>query len=200
MRHIISSSVDGRCIRRNYPRFIFGSPERMAPAKLRKELERLNRCWNALANEQETTYQVYPAVPEKFLRALQQVTNAITEYSMVENAGGLDGELQRFYFDALHFARICELFDVHSVFDITMVANADGRPVKMATPNSRGNRTGATLCLRNIVPAPLLAPRLALAHSTVLFSAYIESSALLLRHAGAAGKHSVGRRAIALQA
>jgi DNA excision repair protein ERCC-2 len=149
----------------------FWVARRMAPAKLRKELERLNRCWNALANEQETTYQVYPAVPEKFLRALQQVTNAITEYSMVENAGGLDGELQRFYFDALHFARICELFDVHSVFDITMVANADGRPVKMATPNSRGNRTGATLCLRNIVPAPLLAPRLALARSTVLFSA-----------------------------
>ena len=62
---------------------------------------------------------MYRAVPEQFLRALQQATNAITEYLTVKRPMGIDGELQRFYFDSLHFTRICELFDEHSVFDVT---------------------------------------------------------------------------------
>jgi DNA excision repair protein ERCC-2 len=126
---------------------------RSAPAPLKKALDRLNRSWNELHKEQAVPYQVYPALPEKFLSALQQATSAITDY-MTENPTAVDASLQGFYFDALHFSRVAELFDEHSLFDITKDGQAD-----------------SVLCLRNVIPAPFLAQRFAAARSATLFSA-----------------------------
>jgi DNA excision repair protein ERCC-2 len=58
-------------------------------------------------------------------------------------------ELLRFYFDALRFLRIAENYGPHSIFDVTPEA----------------------VCIRNVVPAPFLAPRFAVARASVLFSA-----------------------------
>jgi len=124
----------------------------IAPEALKKPLERLQRSWNVLAKEQEEDYKVHAELPEKFLATLQTTTSAITDY-MTDHPTAVDPALQNFYFDALHFARMAESFGTHSLYDITR------------------SRFGALLCLRNILPAPFLAPAFAAARSTTLFSA-----------------------------
>jgi DNA excision repair protein ERCC-2 len=141
----------------------FKTVRRSAPLALKKTLDRVNRCWNELNKEQVDVYQVYPAPPVKFLAALQQAIFVITDY-LTANPNGINGELQRFYFSALHFFRMTELFDQHSLFDVTkIVVNGEKFSVN--------NRTGSVLCLRNIIPAPFLMQRFATAKSTILFSA-----------------------------
>ncbi|WP_256210134.1 ATP-dependent DNA helicase [Nitrosospira briensis] len=146
----------------------FKAMRRSAPMALKKILDRVNRRWNELHKDQEHAYRVYSALPAKFLTELQQAITAITDY-LTNNPTGINRELQRFYFDALHFCRVSELFDEHSLFDITKVT----RNPEKSSVNSvvKKNRSCAVLCLRNIIPGPLLAPRFAAAQSTALFSA-----------------------------
>lgn len=126
---------------------------RTAPATLKKSLDRLHRCWNELNKEQDGDYQAYGEVPARFAGALLQAIGDITGY-MADNPTAVDGGLQQFYFDALHFARMAESFDTHSLFDI-----------------GKTGARGSLLCIRNIVPAAFLAPRFAAAHTATLFSA-----------------------------
>jgi len=135
----------------------FKALRRTAPAPLKKALDKVNRQWNALWRDQHESYQVHEALPDDFVNALQQATGAITDY-LAENPTEVHAELQRFYFDALQFGRIAELFGAHSLFDVTL------------HPSGRGAR----LCLRNVVPAPFLKPRLAAARATALFSATLQ--------------------------
>lgn len=128
------------------------------PAALKKPFDRLNRSWNALHKAQEESYCVYPEVPDEFVTALQLAIAAITEY-LSENPTYVDADLQRFYFDALHFSRMLETFDTHSLFDITKIDDA------------RSRHPRSVLCIRNIIPAPFLGPRFAAARTTTLFSA-----------------------------
>jgi DNA excision repair protein ERCC-2 len=137
----------------------FNIMRRSAPDVLKKPLDRLSRSWNELHKEQEDAYQVHEALPEKFLTALQQATGAITDYLTESPAGG-DARLQQFYFDALHFSRVAELFDTHSLFDI-----------RKEGALTAGRGRSSVLCLRNVVPAPFLRQRFAATRSTVLFSA-----------------------------
>ena len=120
-----------------------------APPLVKKEMERIGRAWPGAPDD---GYAVMAAPPEKLLTALQGATTAITDL-LVEQGGILDAAVQRFYFDALQFVRLAELFGDHSLCD---VSGADART--------------STLCLRNIVPAPFLKPRFAVSHSTTLFS------------------------------
>ncbi|HYD59788.1 MAG TPA: ATP-dependent DNA helicase [Noviherbaspirillum sp.] len=127
---------------------------RAGPGALKKSLDRLHRSWNELNKTQEADYQVHDAIPAKFAGALLQTIADITEY-MVDNPTAVDGALQEFYFHALHFSRLAELFGTHSLFDVT-------RP---------GVRDGSLLCIRNVVPADFLEPRFVGAHTATLFSA-----------------------------
>lgn len=120
-----------------------------APALLKPALAKVARSWPAAG----APYQVMQAPPAKLLAALQGASAAITEF-LSEQAAPIDPTLQRFYFDAMHFARLAELFGEHSLFDATVSGAND-----------------ATLCIRNIVPAPFLKPRFAVSHSSALFSA-----------------------------
>ncbi|SFQ57136.1 Rad3-related DNA helicase [Pseudomonas sp. NFPP07] len=128
-----------------------------APEPLKKPLQRLNREWNALHKEQLRPYQAYDQAPAPLLKALSLCISAIGDY-LGDHPQGLDSRLQGFYFDALQFARVAELFDGQFLFDISK-----------RELNAR--RSLSELCLRNVVPAGLLAPRLSAARSTVLFSA-----------------------------
>ncbi|UHL64705.1 ATP-dependent DNA helicase [Paralcaligenes sp. KSB-10] len=132
---------------------------RSAPPALKKTLGSVSRCWNELLKNQPAPYQTYNGVPAKFIAALQRAAAAIIDYQ-TDNPTHADSSLQRFYFDALHFLHIAELFDTHSLFDI-------------AVPAACGGAAGqqSVLCLRNIIPAPFLAPRFNAAHCTTLFSA-----------------------------
>lgn len=127
---------------------------RSAPAPLKKPLDKLDRAWSLLWRDQEETYRVHDDLPEALVHALQQLGTSMTDY-LADNPTEVHAQLQRFYFDVLHFGRIAELFGAHSLFDVTL--DADGQ--------------GAKLCLRNVVPAPFLKPRLAAAHATAMFSA-----------------------------
>lgn len=135
----------------------FRFARKSAPKSLKTALDRVNRQWNELYRNQDGAYQVYHAIAEKFLFALQQAGTDITDL-MTEEPDSISPELQRFYFDAMQFSKLAEVFGEHSMFDITR----DTQP---------GSKVQAMLCIRNIVPAPFLKQRFATAHSTILFSA-----------------------------
>lgn len=128
-----------------------------APEALQKTLQRLSREWNALHKDQLAPYQAYPGTPGKFLQSLNLCVAAMGDY-FNEHPHALDGTLQNFYFEAIGFVRIAELFDEHFVFDIS----------KRMLNNKRSL---SRLCLRNVVPARFIRPRLTAARSSVLFSA-----------------------------
>ncbi|EGF31719.1 DinG family ATP-dependent helicase [Oxalobacteraceae bacterium IMCC9480] len=132
---------------------IFQRVRLLAPASVRKSIDKLSRCWTALLKEYAEPYQVLPALPDKFVNALQLCITNIGEF-FSEYPTRIEVDLQRFYFDAIHFARMAEAFGDHSLCDIS---RQDGRD--------------AVLCLRNVIPAPFLAPRFAATRSTTLFSA-----------------------------
>lgn len=129
----------------------------IAPQALHKPLQRLNREWNALHKNQTAPYQACAERPEKLLNALSLCTAAMGDY-FNDHPESLRGELQAFYFDALQFARVAELFNEHFIFDISKRSLG-------------GKRSASRLCLRNVVPAEFLGPRLKAARSSVLFSA-----------------------------
>ena len=147
-RQMYSASLD---------QFSFNALRKIAPEVLKKSLQRVNREWNALHKEQTSPYQAYAKAPDKLLQALSLCTAAIGDY-LNDPPQGLDAEVQRFYFDALQFCRVAELFDEHFVFDISK-------------RQSSGQRSLALLCLRNVVPAGFIRPRLTAARSVVMFSA-----------------------------
>ena len=135
----------------------FDALRRIAPAVMKAPLERLNRHWQQLQRDQQVAYQVYPTTPDLFIAALQKAVGALTDH-LTDQPAGNAAELLQFYLDAMLFCRLAEVYDSHSLFDISREEGANGL-------------AGSTLCIRNIVPAPFLAPRFAAAHSCTLFSA-----------------------------
>jgi DNA excision repair protein ERCC-2 len=124
-----------------------------APPLVKKALGRVTRAWGEIDKAASATYQVLPVLPDKLLAALQGATSVVTDH-LAENPDPLDPALQRFYFDALHVLRLAESFGEHSLCDLT-----------------REDARESAICIRNVVPAPFLKSRFALAHSTTLFSA-----------------------------
>jgi len=118
---------------------------------LKAALDRIGRQWPGM--EKGLTYEVMVAPTEKLLSALQGASALITDF-ISEQAALIDPALQRFYFDAMHFARMADMFGDHSLYDATLTGSKS-----------------STLCLRNVIPAPFLKPRFAMSHSTALFSA-----------------------------
>lgn len=146
-RQMYSASLDQQ---------LLNSVRRNLPEPLKKSFQRLNREWNALHKEQISPYQAYAQAPGKLLNAIGLCVSAIGDY-LNEHPQGVDGELQGFYFELLQFSRVGELFDEHFLFDISL--------------RESGQRRSSQLCLRNVVPAGFLRPRLTAARSSVLFSA-----------------------------
>ncbi|WP_090276384.1 ATP-dependent DNA helicase [Halopseudomonas litoralis] len=134
----------------------FHALRKSAPSALKSPLDRVNRHWNQLHRDQQSDYQIYPAIADLFVLSLQKAVSAITDH-LSDQPDGNDAALLRFYLDALLFCRLAEQHGPHSLFDITR--------------RQLGRRTLSTLCLRNIVPAPFLRDRFTVAHSTTLFSA-----------------------------
>ncbi|WP_338061238.1 ATP-dependent DNA helicase [Kushneria phosphatilytica] len=140
----------------------FLTMRRQAPPMLKKPLDRVARRWRELNAEvfddhHDSDYQVLETPPGRLMDALARAVSAINDH-MVEQPVGLDSALLEFYFDALAMARVYELFDEHFLCDLTRIPGRTGR-------------VASRLCLRNVVPGPLLAPRFAATRSSVLFSA-----------------------------
>jgi DNA excision repair protein ERCC-2 len=128
-----------------------------APELLKKPLQRVNREWNALHDPQPGAYQAYDKPPDKLLQALSSCSASIGDY-LNDHPQAVDTALQSFYFEMLQFLRVGELFDERYLFDISK-RDLDRK------------RNLSQLCLRNVVPAGFIGPRLTAARSTVLFSA-----------------------------
>lgn len=142
--------------------FALAAARKNASGAVRKALDRLQRSWNAINREQQAAqlaYQAHEEVPAGLLAAVQRAVGAMAE----ENADRpmLPGDaVLDFYLEALQFMALAEQLGPHALFDVSLApAGAGAR----STPAS-------TLCIRNVVPAPHLAPRHAAAHATVLFS------------------------------
>jgi len=134
----------------------FNAMRRTAPPVFRTTLARVGRSLSEASREQRASgidYAAHAEPPAKLLSALSQAVSTLTEM-LGEQPDAFTPELLRFYFDAVHFTRIAERFGAHSLFDITLSGKRD-----------------AVFCLRNVIPAPHLAPRFARAHSVALFSA-----------------------------
>lgn len=153
---------------------------RLAPAVLRKPMDALRRVCRELLRGQAQAYAAHEDLPPALLEALRQTAAALSVH-FAEHVGDAADPLLRFYFDVLAFARLAEGYGAHSLFDVTRDAHtwqgaAAGRrqdgSASAAGP-ARASVKGS-LCIRNVVPAPYLAPRLAAAHGAVLFSATLQ--------------------------
>ncbi|MGB4117371.1 MAG: ATP-dependent DNA helicase [Polaromonas sp.] len=142
-----------------------------APKAVRPVLDKLNRAFSDVHKTQTETYQVVQEIPVDFLKDLQQAITVITDF-LVANPTRVDADLQAFYFEALHFARMADSFASHSMFDITLQDVVHDNALLI--PGSIGC---ATLNIRNIVPAPFLNPRFTAAYSVALFSATLSPPA-----------------------
>ena len=135
----------------------------VAPTALKRHLAALQREWNRIVDahdEDQTDYAVLDAPPAALIDALGKLVSAITDQA-AEQPERLAPALQDLLFDALQFRNLAESFGPHSIFDLSRHGRARGT----------SHRRPSTLCLRNVVPAPFVGPRLAGAHAAVLFSA-----------------------------
>ena len=134
---------------------------RSAPAALRRPLDRLSRRWRDLLRDRSDACGNHSAAPDRFAATLRDVCAAITDH-LAEQPEQADANLLAFHFEALHFLRLVELLDDHSIVDTTVEPAPVGR--RRRTPD-------LALNLRNLVPAPHLRARFAAADACVLFSA-----------------------------
>lgn len=151
-RAMYSATLDERMLR---------ALRKTAPGALKKPLDKVARAWREAVRGQEAAYAAHDTVPARLAGALQEAAAAIADHlaESPQSPHSQDADLQQFHFDALAFVRLADTFGPHSVFDITREAGPGrGRPATV-------------LCIRNLLPAPHLAPRFAAAHATVLFSA-----------------------------
>ena len=140
------------------------SPAATRHPSVKKALDKVRRQWVALDKAQTTAYAVYDSVPDKLLAALQQCGSTLSDH-FADHPAEPDAALQAFYFDAMHLVRMAELLDAHSLVDITQARAAHHRATQPGD---------SVVCIRNVVPAPFLQPRLAAAHTSTLFSATLQ--------------------------
>ena len=137
----------------------------VAPALVRKSLDRLHRSWLALNKRHELAYQVLDDLPEAWMLALQQAVQAIGAHQEAHPTE-VEPALQAFYLEALAFMRLAETLAPHSLVDLSVVTSRP-RPMVRASVQS-------TLTVRNVWPAPFLGPRFGAARTVVLFSATLQ--------------------------
>ncbi len=128
---------------------------------LRKALDKVSRQWRALDKAQIEDYAAYDRVPDALLTAVQQCNGVIAE-QLAQQPDQVDAELLGFHFEALQLVRAAESFGSHSMVDLQKPTGAFAKPGR------------STLCIRNIVPATFLRPRLQAAHTCTLFSATLQ--------------------------
>ncbi|MBA3773546.1 MAG: ATP-dependent DNA helicase [Ramlibacter sp.] len=130
----------------------------VAPLAVRRALDKVNRCWNALRKSQAGPGGTLDSLPGPFITALRQAGNAMETHFSEASPGPADGPLQQLYFDIFGFQRLAESFGSHSVIELTDPVAPSGKPA-------------ATLRIQNLIPAPFLKPRFAAARTVTLFSA-----------------------------
>jgi DNA excision repair protein ERCC-2 len=142
----------------------FQALRRQAPAALKKPLDRVHKRWNALAPSAPDAQTVLDDLPGEFIATLQQTCSEIGDHLALHPTDAADGALQRWFFDALHFQRVAELFDDHSL--------CERLPAPHPAPGLRVNQP--TIAIRNLIPGPLIQDRWSTVRSATLFSATLD--------------------------
>ena len=151
------------------------SPGARGFVPVRQALARVGRCWSALDAGQTAAYAVHAGgFPPKLLAALQHCSTTLGAH-FAEHPEQPDAALQAFYFDTLHLLRLAEVLDTHSLVDTRLPAARSATSTSADNP-PQGKRPVArsVVCIRNLVPAPFLQPRLQAAHTSTLFSATLQ--------------------------
>lgn len=129
-----------------------------APGKIKKALDRINRIWRELLKSlefKEDQLTLLQTLPDKFPLALVEFANQYIELLQHQPDHPIQNTpVQEFFFEVLNYQVIYELINEDYCID-------------MQNPDSKNE----ILTLRNLIPAQLLAERLALAHSACFFSA-----------------------------
>lgn len=137
---------------------------------IKRALDKLRKTWHQLKSEEE--YRVCSEPPADWVEALINANGSISEHLAEHPAEPPDAALQGFYLEALQFLRLMESLDpAHSIVDLSKnTQTAFGSRGKDAA----WQLESPVVCLRNIVPAPHLQPRLQAAHTSTLFSATVQ--------------------------
>ncbi|WP_039913348.1 ATP-dependent DNA helicase [Cellvibrio mixtus] len=134
------------------------SAKKIAPASIKKSLEKANKAWLALLKNliQDTNeLRLLPALPEKLGQALVEFTNSYIEFLQSNPEHPIQETIvQDFFFAALNYQRLADFFDEDFCIDI----------------QDAGSKK-EILTLRNLIPATQLAARGIFAHSACYFSA-----------------------------
>lgn len=155
------------------------------PASLRGRIDEWLNQWQLQLDASErrtpgTLWRLLEQVPEAWVRSLQRLNSAISEY-INDRPSESHGALLPFYFRTLGFAGLAEAFGEHSmcewdrtqeVLPVTGLAAAGGVQLRMdAMDPDEANEAAGRLTLRNIVPGHFVGERIKAADSVVLFSA-----------------------------
>ena len=148
-------------------RSVLREARRLAPLPLKPAFDQVDRAFGRLLKERPDAYVAYPAPPATLVDKLQRLTGLIGDQLADDAAIGGAGLLDA-YFGMLHFLHVAALHGPHALFDVSRVQGcvAPAAPVR--------GRQDAALCLRNVIPAPLLKERWNAAHASVLFSATLD--------------------------
>jgi DNA excision repair protein ERCC-2 len=153
------------------------------PSVLKRKLSGLHSAWRKLNLASSSPFHPMPNLPDDWLLALQGAVVALADYFNeaegrlgqsetmgTDTAPHSEGQLdpvpqavRAFYLEALHLCKIAELFDDHGLCDLSSHEVVPPIPPRLSS-----------LQLRNVVPAPYLAPRWVAAHSATLFSATLQ--------------------------
>ena len=154
--------------------FDLAQARQAATGAVKKALDALQRQWQGLNKAQDqASYQSYESIPDALLGTVQRAVGAIADQLAEQEITGhaasggapalADQALLDFYWELLHFQAQADQFGPHALFDIQLATPPPQRASRVRTPAS-------TLCIRNVVPGPHLAPRHEAAQATVLFS------------------------------
>ena len=114
-------------------------------------LQRVARVWNETCCDRSERCSDSDGPPRALIESLRDAAARVTDFA-ADRPGPLDVHLERFYFAALRFCRLCDSFGDHSLFD----------------------RRASDLTVRNVVPAKFLRTRFESARSVALFSATLD--------------------------
>ncbi len=132
--------------------------KKAVPTTLKKPLEKVNKAWLALLKtfpESASDLVHIDILPEKLGHTLIDFTNSYSEFLQHNPEHSVQETIaQEFFFAALNYQRIAEIFDQDFCVDMQTTGNKE-----------------EILTLRNLIPARQLAARLSFAHSACFFSA-----------------------------
>lgn len=138
--------------------------KKSAPAAVKKMLDKINKAWLSLLKTIPITTDNYTrldVLPEKIGITLEDFTNRYIEFLQQNPDHPVQESLtQEFFYTALNYQRIVEIFDQDFCVDIQGIGSKE-----------------EMLTLRNLIPANQLAARLSFAHCACFFSATLHPTA-----------------------